>query len=460
VAGTSSISGLASGLDSAAIVTQLMSIESRPQTLLKAKLATTQSQVTAYQGINTAFASLLSAAENLGKAATWSAAAAKSSATSVIASAGADAQTGSLTFKVEKLATAHSTVSASTWSTTTEDTGLGGTLTLSTSASPITLDTDGDGKVTLPEAAAAINAAGAGVKASVVSTGSGYKLQLAAAATGAAAAFTATPSVAGATAFGVLTAGQDATIAVGDPATTGYRVTSPTNTFSGVLAGTTFTVSQPDVTATVSVDSDPKAVTAAVQKLVAAATSVLGMIKDYTDKDSRSAVLAGDWSVKQLRSQVLDTMTTAIGGRSASVAGLKVERDGTLSFDAETFTKALEKDPALVQGLFTGAVGVGRDNVSGTVDDVATTDGLAARLAVLAAKASDKVSGSLTVLAKGREDRVDDLQDQIDDWGLRLELRESTLTAKFTAMETALAVLNSQSGWLTQQIKSIPSWSE
>ena len=50
-------------------------------------------------------------------------------------------------------------------------------------------------------------------------------------------------------------------------------------------------------------------------------------------------------------------------------------------------------------------------------------------------------------------------QERIDNWDIRLALRKQTLTTQFTAMETALNALDSQSSWLKQQLSSLPSWS-
>ena len=51
------------------------------------------------------------------------------------------------------------------------------------------------------------------------------------------------------------------------------------------------------------------------------------------------------------------------------------------------------------------------------------------------------------------------LKDQITDWDSRLEKRQATLTAKFTAMESALSTLKGQASWLTSQLNSMPTWS-
>ena len=462
MAGTSSISGLASGLDTTSIISQLMDIEKQPQTLLSTKMSTATVKASAYRAINTSFAALLTAAQKVTAASTWTSTKATSSDTSITATAGATAQTGSLSFTVKQLATAHSIVSAGQWTTTTEDTGLGTSMTLSTSATPITLDTNGDGKTTLAEAVAAINSSStAGVKASAVNTGSGYKLQLTASSTGLAKVFTATPSGSSAPSFAIATQGQDAKLAVGT--TTTYDVTSASNTFDQVLSGTSFTVSQAGASATVTVTSDPSAVTKAVQGLVDAANAALTQIVGYTTASGNDAdtdgILSGDYSMKQLKTNVLSAISSAIGGKSAASAGLEVDRYGKITFDSAAFSAALAADPASVQALFQGTVGLGTDNVTGTIDDTIETDGLAARLQQLAAGVTDKVNGTLVVLANGQDDRASDLKDQIAAWDIRLTKREETLTAQFTAMESALSTLNNQASWLTSQLKSLPSWS-
>ena len=90
---------------------------------------------------------------------------------------------------------------------------------------------------------------------------------------------------------------------------------------------------------------------------------------------------------------------------------------------------------------------------------VISVDGIAARLSVLAEKASDSASGMITTLANSQDAHAKDLQKQIDDWTVRLASRQATLTAQFNAMETALGTIQNQSTWLTSQINSLPSWS-
>jgi flagellar hook-associated protein 2 len=258
----------------------------------------------------------------------------------------------------------------------------------------------------------------------------------------------------------VVTQGVDAQITVG----TGpgkYSVTSSTNTFSGVMADTTFTVSQKGVDAAVTVAGDPSSIAAKVKNLVDTANSLLSSISSYTDSDSTSAVLKGDTTVRGLAGRVLDVVSSAVGGQSASVVGLQVTKSGQLTFDSATFTEKLTSDPALVKDMFMQtSVLPGPDGLPGTADDAVGPVGIAAQLEALAKAATDTTNGTLVTLAAGEDARAKDLQDRIDNWDIRLDLRRKTLTRQFTAMETALSTLQNQQSWLTSQLGALPSWSK
>ena len=470
MSGVSVGTGLASGTDYTTLITQLMEIEAQPQTLLKNQLTATQSQASGLRQINTNFAALANAAKALTVATAWTAAKATSSSSAVTATAATGAATGSLTFSVDQLASPHTLVSGQNWTKATDAFGLGSPLTVKNTTTGTTkdialTDTDADGTVSLAEAVASINKAGAGISASAVNTGSGYRLQITSTATGKDSDFSLSSATMPANTFAKLTQGQNAEITVGGKGgTNAYTVSSASNTFTGVLDGTTFTVGATAASATLTVASDPSAAVAAVQALVTAANNVLGTIDSLTDTSSGStAPLKGSWSLGSMAGNILNAVSSAVGvgttTASAGSLGLQLTNTGTLKFDATVFQAKLAENPALLQGVFGGAVGTGTDLIAGTVDDTLVTDGVAARLQRLATQASDSVSGSITSLAKGQDTRADDLQDQIDAWDLRLASRKATLTAQYTALETALGKLQNQSTWLTSQIKQLPSWS-
>ncbi|MGY1689567.1 flagellar filament capping protein FliD [Geodermatophilus sp. SYSU D01105] len=458
-----SISGLVSSLDTASIIDQLMQVEANPQTLLQQRLSSTQSQATAYRAVNTRFDALRTAAEALTKDTAWTAAKATTSSTTASAVTSSTAATGSVTFTVDKVAKAHAVISDQKWSVAADksasDVAYGTnslTLTVGGATKTISLDRDGNGTATLAEAAAAINAdTTLGLAATAVRTSpTEYRLQISATKTGAASQFSGTG-------FSTVTQASDAQISVGDTGA-GYTMTSATNSFTGLVDGTTITVSKPETGVTLNVTKDPDAVAAKVQTLVNAANDLLSAISSYSDADSSSAILKGDSALRQLATQVLDVLSYAVGGDgSAAQVGLQLTRDGRYSFDKTAFVAKLSADPTVVQRMFTSTTTTaGPDlDLATTADNVTSPVGVAAKLAALAKSASDTTTGTLVMLAKSKDTLAGDLEDQVEAWDRRLEIRRASLTAQFTAMETALATLKSQGSWLSAQLGSLPSTS-
>ena len=457
MAGMSVSTGLISGMDTAGIIDQLMQVEANSQTLLAQRKSADQSKATAYRAVNTRFAALQTAAEALAKTETWTAAKATSSSTAVTATAAAGAATGSVTFAVTKTATSHSVISDQKWTVsgtqTAADVPYGATTIAVGTATPVTVGGTG----TLADAVKAINArtdlklTATAVKVSPTE----YRLQVTSKDTGAASVF----SIGDPDTFDPVTAGQDAELKVGGA--TGYTMTSATNTFSGLIDGTTFTVSAEAPSVTLTVSSDPQAVADKLSALVNSANGLLDAISSYTKADSASASLKGDATLRQLSSQVLDSVSRTLGADgSLSAVGVQLTRDGHLVFDQSAFLKTMAAQPDKARRMLTEETRTtGVDGIAGNTDDVVTPIGLAGRLAALAKTASNDTTGTLTLLAKSKDSSAEDLQDRIDAWDIRLELRRTALTRQFTAMETALSTLQNQSSWLSSQISSLPSWS-
>jgi len=427
--------GLVSGMDTAGLIDSLIAVESNPQILLKNKLVDTKADATAYRAVNTKFDALRAAAEALGKAATWGAAKATSSnSTAVVVTAGSTAVPGSTSFTVDSVAARHTVVGTSAFDSTT-----GFSLTIGdrdgdTAAKTVTIAAG----TSLADTVTAINDAGAGVTASIVG---GNRLQISAKTTGADSAFDVTGG-----SFGTVSEGADSKVTVKGSGAYSFSATSTTTTFSDLLPGVTVTVAAKTTDpVTVDVASDPAAVADAVSTLVSAANAVLTSISGYTDTKSGSvAVLKGDSTLRGLAGKVLEAVSDAIGGTaSAAQAGIQLTRYGTVTFDKDAFTKALAADPTLTQSLVNGTAGT------------PAVPGVAQRLLDVVKEASDSVNGSLVVRANTQDATAKDLQDRIEDWDRRLALRRSTLSAQFTAMETALGSLQNQSSWLSSQLGSL-----
>jgi flagellar hook-associated protein 2 len=441
------VSGFVSGLDVTTIVSQLMQSESQTQTNLKTQLSGVQSDASAYRDVNSKFAALLTAAQALGTASFGSAVKATATDSSVTAAAVAGATTGSsITFSVTSLASAQSVMSNATWTSPTEaaaDHGPGWPLTV--------LDANGKslGQITLPsggtlsDAAAAINASGYGLTATVVQTDTNaYRLQVASTATGTAHAFTLqganeTAATAG-TAFTGLSSPTDAVLDLGG----GVSAKSSSNTFSSLLNGVSVTVTgKTSSPVTVSVGTDTSAITKQVQALVDAANATLTDVASTTSTSTTApGVLAGDYSVQSLGQQLLQAVASAVGtSGSAARIGLQLTDDGKLTFDSSKFSSALAATPDLVQKLVAGS---------------SSAPGFATRLATLAKSATDSVTGTLVTLANGEDSRAKDLQAQIDDWTVRLTARQDALTTLYSNLQSTLSGLQSQSSWLSSMFTS------
>jgi flagellar hook-associated protein 2 len=434
-----SVDGLISGLDTTALISQLVAAEGATQTRLKSRMTETQTAATAYRSINTKVDALRAAAEDLAKATTWAAAKATSSSPAATVASTGTPQAGQLSFTVTSLATAHSVLSDGRWAARDTDFGAA-QLTFTADGTTTTVDVGGTG--TLTDAVKAINASAAGVTAAAVQLEDGqYALMITAKKTGAANNF----SIGGAGTFTPLVTGTNARLELGGSG--GPAVTSATNTFPDLLAGGAITVTAETTTpVTISVVADPEAVAAKVQSFVDAANAALAEIKKHSNSTSAAAVLKGDLTLSRLTGDILGAVSRAVGADSAGTAGVQLKRDGTVTFDKPTFLAGLQSSPEKTQRLFTGTP------AAGTTPAV---EGIGQRMQAVTKAATDATTGSLTSLAQGKDALVRDFQERIDDWDVRLAARRETLTRQFTAMETALSSLKQQSSWLAGQLSSL-----
>ena len=443
--------GLSSGIDTAALVKELMQVEAIPQVLLQSKVKAERAEITALQDLNTRIAVLATSAKDLTKTGALDlfTATASSDAATVTARPGASA--GSIDVVVDAVATAQKSVTAAVTTAPTTR------FTLTDAAGERTEITAAS--TSLDDVVKAVNAAGAGVTAVKVAAGTDaagqplYRLQLTADTTGAASAFsfhagtaaeveagTATDLLA-APGAATVTAAADSSVRLWAGTAAEQTVTSSSATFTDLLPGVDVTVSEASADpVTVTVAQDTEARTATVRGLVDAVTSILSRIAAQTkvtigtDGSTSGATLAGESVVRNARQTLLNAMTYPVDGTSLATIGIEITRYGEITFDAEKLGAALADDPEGATQLFT--------QVATRVQDAATS-------------LSDKYDGLLTTSIQSRETNAKRLDDQILRWDVRLEQRYTRLTAQFTAMEVQLAKLDSQQQWLTGQLSAL-----
>ncbi|WP_167040967.1 flagellar filament capping protein FliD [Salinibacterium sp. ZJ454] len=424
-----SLPGLASGLDSAALISSLMQIEAIPQTLIKNRLSETQTMVSALQALNTRVASLGELAEKAAKPASLDLFTATSSSDKVTATAKTGAAAGSIDIVVDQLAQRQVTVSdaVSAWSEPSFTIDVNGTVTTINAAS-----------TSLDDVVAAVNNADTGVTATKVSAGGGlYRLQFSSEETGAANSFTI--STAG---LIEVSAAQDASVKLwaGTPAE--QVITSASNTFTDLLPGVDVTVSAASATpVTVSIARDTAQTAKVAEDLVASLNAVLSFISANSAVSSgatgatKGGIFTGDSTARDVSRRILEAATSPVAGRSPSEIGIVITKDGKVEFDAEKFQQALTDDPAFLESAL---------------------QEIASRLEVAATDLSDKYDGQITSRITGQESVIDRMSDQVIEWDRRIDTRRATLERTYAALEVQMSALNSQSAYLASQLASLP----
>src|SRR6478609_5055090 len=435
--GSASISGLGSGLDTAAIVDQFMQLEAAPQSRLKSRVASEKSVVSLLQALNTKVAALATRAADLVKPGGLTSVTATSSDTKVAVTATGAAGPGGFSVRADQTAASHRLELANAVGLTTSGT-MPTALRLDRLDGSAPVDVTSDG--TLAGLVNAINdpASATGLRATAVKVGTDqYRLVVESATTGAAgdfmlAAADGSDLLGGAT----VRAGRDAKVTIGDTVV----ATSATNTFADLVPGVSITLAAdapPGITSQVAMTRDPATASAALKGLVDAVNSALADIDAQTRTGTGTkGPLAGDSTLLSVRGQLLSSVFAGDG--SLADLGLQTDRYGKLVLDEATFKNAYAADPAAVQARLT-----------------APDTGFVSRVGQVAKAASDRVDGTLTTAITGRNDAISRLDDGIEAWDLRLELRRTALTRQFTALETALNQMNSQSSWLAGQLSSL-----
>jgi flagellar hook-associated protein 2 len=457
---TQSISGLSSGIDTATIIDQLMSIERQPQTRLKTQVTLSAARKTALSDIQTRLKNLQLAAQDLKSVTLW---ANKQTVdvndpTKVAASLSGPAGAGSYQLNVSQLA--RGTQRWYSYATPSSD----DTITFSNGhATTIAAGSDIDA------AAQAINSdATAPVYASAVTdaqSGSKY-LVFSSRTTGAtASAFTASASSLAEDASRKVD-GLDAAYWVD----TGAVKTSATNVVTDAIPGASLTlkgvtnVSGP-VTVTVGAPgADQANVTAKVKAFVDQYNSTLDFIRSKLDEkkvvnpqttaEQQAGLLRGDTMLEGILSQLRIAMTNTyapgnpttldqmneIGVSTGSAFG-SLNSDaimGKLVFDPAQFATAIASDPTSVKNLISGTSGFGQ-----ALDNLLSP--------------TLQAGGTMASRLSSEDLKQKTLNDQIAAMDVILTKKQDTLKAQFTAMETALQKSQAQGQWLAGQLASLPT---
>jgi flagellar hook-associated protein 2 len=446
-----SFTGLASGVDTDAIVTALMQIERTPQTRMQGRLDQANARLAGFEQTRGRLDALRGAADALRGVGVFSPApwASSSDTARLTATATGSAVQASYAIEIQSLARADVRTQRSSLAAAGADdvlhVGAGTQFDVAVQA--------GD---TISAIAGKINAAGGDVQASVVEG----KLRLTSRETGTAHAVSVSSD-------GSLAAGLDvgSTLAATDARFTvdGVAHTRSSNTVDDAIAGATLTLRAPTTATPILLQTDPAhvdvdGVVGRVRNLVSAYNAVVDGLRGglqekpvadpKTVADRNRGLFFNDGAYASILDRVQRATADPVHGAAtaydqaaeiglsggASSGGLSADAlSGRIVLDEAKLRAALAADPAAVERLLTGD-GPDRDG-----------DGLATRLSAVVAEATGS-SGALGGRIETENRRAADWRASIDRMGERLDARESMLRSQFTAMERALGQLRTLQG--------------
>ncbi|AIV49645.1 flagellar hook-associated family protein [Burkholderia pseudomallei TSV 25] len=460
-----------SSMDVNSLVTALVNAKTAGQSAaLSTSIATDQTTLSALGTLKAALTALQAGIGSLSDGTLTQKFTATATGTGLTATTGAGAVAGSYSVAVAQIATSQ-TLSSGAFNATQQ---LGtGTLTLSVGGKSTSISIDSTNN-TLSGIAAAINSASnnPGVTATIVTGTDGAHLVLRSASTGAAnvinvgvsnlsgdnglssLAVTSTASTTGgqstirsggSVAWSQSTSAQDAEFTVG-----GIAASSASNAVSGAIAGVTLNLTQAAVgaTQTLNVTTDTTAQATAITNVVNLYNTVITTMSSLSSlsgagTSSQSAgPLLGDSTLNMIRNSLARVVGAGVttGGSTTSLASIGIkfadgssssQTDGALTIDTAKLNAALQNSPSTVAALFNSTNGIGAQ-LNTTIQNYVQTGGVFDTR-------SNALNQDLKSLAQ-QQTRLASYASQLT----------SQYNAQFTALNTLMAQMNSNSNYLTQ----------
>ncbi|WIH06663.1 flagellar filament capping protein FliD [Xanthomonas translucens pv. graminis] len=439
---TSSLSSVGSGMDIAAVVKALVAAQRAPQeNRINADGTASSAQLSALSTIKGALSNLQTAMDAIAKSADKSAVKATvADGAGYTASLTESATAGNYSVEVVKLAERQKLTSAAY-----ADNAVVGDGSLTIAYGDKTLNVTVAENSKLRDVAAAINkaAGGSGVTASVVSADDGDHLVLNAVDSGTKGALTISSSggnggLAALTYSSGSSGGLTQTVAGADAVVRvdGFERTSSSNAIADLVPGVTLNLTKAaeGTKYSLSIANDSSGLKANLTALVSAYNTVNTVLKSssaYDATNKKASALTGDSMVRglqqTLRKQVSDNTS------DLKALGVTIDKNGVMSFNSAKLDSAVASDPASVKGMF------------GT--DGSFTTGMK----TLLDSNLDASNGTLSQRTTALNKHISDLTDQLGNLDRRMDTLTTNYTAKFTAMDTMVAQMQSVSDTLTKQ---------
>jgi flagellar hook-associated protein 2 len=324
-----------------------------------------------------------------------------------------------------------------------------GTITITNGSGTPTSFSTGTGTSgdTLADLESAINSAGIGVTASIITDASGSQLALVSNTSGSAGNFTVSSTGIGFTAGAT---GTNASLSVN-----GIAISSATNSVTGVIPGVTLNLLSTG-SSTLSVQPNTTAASTAINQFVTDYNTLIGYVNsEYTDTPGTGqGSLAEDPTISTLQSDLLQSLDftaapatgeTATTVPNLSSLGITVGNDGTLTVDSTTLTSALQNNYSDVVNFFQGTAQNGFANTLNTqlTSFISPADGA---FTVDLQSISSQTTALNTDITNFQTNTIDPLQAQLTTEYSNAEIALQELPNELKDVNTELGLNNSSSG--------------
>lgn len=436
--------GLATGLDTNAIVDQLLALERKPIETLQIDKAWFERRQEAYATFDGKLESFLTNIEKLGSSDDLrqkKVSASNEDYFSVTADANA---TPGASYQVEVVSMAQVEKNVSQGYVDRSSNNFGtGILTLTVGEDDsVNINIDGTNN-SLDGIMEAINEADAGVNASIINDGTENPYRLVLTGENVATSYDFTSNLSGGTydpiVFAETQVATQAHIRVDT-----IDIYSDSNSLDEAIPGLTLDLNDAEegTTTNISVSLDEAAIKSQIEKFVSGYNDVIGFISSQaTTGDTDGGILNGEATTNGVKRRLQDLLTTFVdttGSFSAiSELGLQTQKDGTLLLDDSILTDAIQNDLESVELLLVGE---------------GETEGIAVQFQNYLEGLTSSTDGLQAINKKSTEAVIKNIDDRMEMMEVRLEKREETLRNKFNAMELLISGLNSQSAFLSQQM--------
>ncbi len=464
--------GIGSGLDTAAMLTQIAAGEQTRLTPYTALQSSYKAKVSAWGQVSSGLSNLQGAVKKLTGEAFNTLKASDNKAFTATATSAARADTHSVT--VHSLASSHKLRTAAV-DDQDKQLGSGGggerTLTITQKDGKELKVTLKDDETSLSQVAKAINKEKGDVSATVQRTDAGYQLVLSSKTTGTDGEMTV--SVEGDDTLGdvlnsnklqVAQEAEDARLTVD-----GSDYTRSSNNITDILEGITLSLKAPSEdgkSEQLVLTQDTSAIKSTLQDFVKKYNALLTVTTasskyvpydasklsdtDVATQNSANGALMGDSTLRGMVGEIRSTVNGVYGGADADYAsladlGIKIDAGtGQMTLDEKKLDEAIADNPSQIATMFTG---------SGS--NVGLADTLNGIITQYVGDSETKTDGIIKTSTKGLTEQADRMQEQIDKTQRLIDANVERYRVQFQNLDTTMSKLNSMSSQLNSILSTL-----